>query len=111
MKNNLINDINNYINYLNAKGLSVSVHGKTISGLIENNIHKNSYCTFIKTRDEAWKQCVKCQQKVLKAYNNDYRGQMYIHLHDWPRFFLKTCVLRSPKAHRRGQQFQSQITN
>ena len=72
MKNNLINDINNYINYLNAKGLSVSVHGKTISGLIENNIHKNSYCTFIKTRDEAWKQCVKCQQKVLKAYNNDY---------------------------------------
>ena len=72
MKNNLINDINKYINYLNAKGLSVSVHGKTISGLIENNIHKNSYCTFIKTRDEAWKQCVKCQQKVLKAYNNDY---------------------------------------
>lgn len=72
MKNNLINDINSYINYLNSKGLSVSVHGKTISGLIENNIHKNSYCTFIKTRDEAWKQCVKCQQKVLKAYNNDY---------------------------------------
>ena len=72
MKNKLINDINNYINYLSSKGLFVSVHGKTISGLIENNIHKNSYCTFIKTRDEAWKRCVKCQQKVLKAYNNDY---------------------------------------
>lgn len=71
MKNNLINDINSYINYLNSKGLCVSVHGRTISGLIENNIHKNSYCTFIKTRDEAWKRCIKCQQNVLKAYNND----------------------------------------
>jgi len=71
MKNSLINDINNYINYLYSKGLYVSVHGRTISGLIENNIHKNSYCTFIKTRDEAWKRCIKCQQNVLKAYNND----------------------------------------
>lgn len=72
MKTNLINDINNYINYLNSKGLFVSVHGKIISGLLENNIHKNSYCAFIKTCDEAWERCVKCQQKVLKAYNNDY---------------------------------------
>ena len=71
MKNNLINDINDYMNYLNSKGLYVSVHGKTISGLIENNTHKNSYCSFIKTRDEAWKRCVKCQQNVLKAYNGD----------------------------------------
>lgn len=71
MKNNLINDINNYINYLNSKGLFVSVHGKIISGLIENNVHKNPYCTFIKTSDEAWKRCVKCQQNVFNAYNND----------------------------------------
>ena len=33
MQNTLINDINNYISYLNSKGLSVSVHGKTAGGL------------------------------------------------------------------------------
>lgn len=72
MKDTLIKDINNYISYLNSNGFSVSVHGKNIGGLIENNIHKNSYCTFIKTSDEAWNQCVKCQQNVFNAYNNDY---------------------------------------
>ena len=65
-------DINNYISYLNSKGFSVSVHGKNIGGLIENNIHNNPYCTFVKTKDEAWKKCVQCQQNVFNAYNNDY---------------------------------------
>ena len=72
MKDNLISDINNYISYLNSKGFSVSVHGKNIGGLIENNIHNNPYCTFVKTNDEAWKKCVQCQQNVFNAYNNDY---------------------------------------
>ena len=72
MKDNLIRDINNYISYLNAKGFSVTVHGKNIGGLIENNIHNNPYCTFVKTNDEAWKKCVQCQQNVFNAYNNDY---------------------------------------
>lgn len=72
MKENLISDINNYISYLNSKGFSVSVHGKNIGGLIENNIHNNPYCTFIKTNDEAWKKCVQCQQNVFNAYNSDY---------------------------------------
>ena len=72
MKDNLIRDINNYISYLNSKGFSVSVHGKNIGGLIENNIHNNPYCTFVKTNDEAWKKCVQCQQNVFNAYNNDY---------------------------------------
>ena len=72
MKDNLIRDINNYISYLNSKGFSVSVHGKNIGGLIENNIHNNPYCTFVKTNDEAWKKCVQCQQNVFNAYNSDY---------------------------------------
>ena len=72
MKDNLISDINNYISYLNSKGFSVSVHGKNIAGFIENNIHNNPYCTFVKTNDEAWKKCVQCQQNVFNAYNNDY---------------------------------------
>ncbi len=73
MQKDLINDINNYISYLiNTKGLYISVHGKIISGLIENNIHKNPYCTFIKTNDAAWKHCIKCQQNVFNAYNKDY---------------------------------------
>lgn len=72
MKDNLISDINNYISYLNSKGFSVSVHGKNIGGLIENNIHNNPYCTFVKTNDEAWKKCVQCQQNVFNAYNSDY---------------------------------------
>ena len=71
MKNKLICDIDNYISYLNGKGLSISVHGKIISGLLKHNIHKNPYCSFIKTNDEAWRQCVKCQQKVFNAYNSD----------------------------------------
>ena len=72
MKDNLIRDLNNYISYLNSKGFSVSVHGKNIGGLIENNIHNNPYCTFVKTNDEAWKKCVHCQQNVFNAYNSDY---------------------------------------
>lgn len=71
MRNGLINDINSYISYLNSKGLYISVHGKIISGLLEHNIHKNPYCSFIKTSDEAWAHCVKCQQKVFNACNND----------------------------------------
>lgn len=72
MKENLISDINNYISYLNSKGFSVSLHGKNIAGFIENNIHNNPYCTFVKTNDEAWKKCVQCQRNVFNAYNNDY---------------------------------------
>ncbi len=72
MKAVLIKDIENYISYLNAKGLAVSVHGKMISGLLEYNRHKNPYCNFIKTNEEAWSQCIKCQQKVFNACNNDF---------------------------------------
>ncbi len=72
MKSELINDIDNYISYLNSKGFYISVHGKIISGLLKHNMHKNPYCSFIKTNDEAWQQCIKCQQKVFNACNNNY---------------------------------------
>lgn len=72
MRNKLIDDINSYISYLNTKGLSVSVHGKIIGGLIEHNIHKNPYCSFIKTNNDAWEKCVKCQQKIFNICNDDY---------------------------------------
>jgi AraC-like DNA-binding protein len=71
MANSLIKDINNYIAYLNSKNLSISVHGKIVSGLLEHNLHINPYCSFIKTNDEAWDKCVKCQQRVFNACNND----------------------------------------
>ena len=72
MQKGLIKDINSYISFLNGKGLAVSVHGKIINGLIEHNLHKNPYCSFIKTDDDAWARCVKCQQKVFNACNNDF---------------------------------------
>lgn len=72
MKNELINDIDNYISYLISKGLYVSVHGKIISGLIKYNLHKNPYCSFIKTNStEACMKCIGYQKKVLNACNND----------------------------------------
>ena len=71
MKNDLIKDINKYISYLEEKGLSVSVHGRPISGLLEHNVHKSPFCAYIKSNEDAWKKCVKCQQKVFSAYNGD----------------------------------------
>ena len=72
MKNKLIEDINNYISHLNSAGLYVSVHGKTTGGLLEHNIHENPFCSFVKTNDEVWGKCVKCQQKVFCESNKDY---------------------------------------
>ena len=71
MANSLINDINNYISYLNSKGLFISVHGKFANILLEHNIHLNPYCSFVKTNDEAWNTCIKCQQKVFDFCNNE----------------------------------------
>lgn len=71
MEISLIKDINNYINFLNSKNLYISVHGKLASGLLEHNIHTNPYCSFIKTNDDAWTQCIKRQHKVFNACNND----------------------------------------
>lgn len=87
MKNKLIEDINNYISYLNNKGLSVSVHGKIIGGLLEHNVHNNPFCTFVKTNDDAWKKCEKCQQKVFgKCNEGRLFGMCYAGLEEYVFF-------------------------
>lgn len=72
MRNNLIDDINNYITYLNSCGFSVSVHGRTVCGLLEHNIHRNPFCEFVKTDGEAWDKCIGCQQRVF-----DFSGKEF----------------------------------
>lgn len=71
MKNTLIQDINDYITYLSSKGLWVSVHGRNVSGMLEHNVHTNPFCAYVKSNEDAWKKCVKCQQKVFSAYNGN----------------------------------------
>lgn len=72
MKENLIYDINRYISYLNNNGLFVTVHGKGISGLLEHNIHRNPFCSLVKTDSNAWQKCIQCQQKVFKEYKKEF---------------------------------------
>lgn len=71
MKNKLINDITAYINYLNEKGLYVTVHGGYAFRLFEHNIHKHPYCTLIKAEKDLWKNCLRCQKKVLNKYKEE----------------------------------------
>lgn len=68
MKNKLIADINNYIDYLNQLGFSVTVHGKYASSFLIHNIHSNPFCTLVKTDPQAWQKCIACQRKVFKEY-------------------------------------------
>ena len=72
MKNRLVEDINNYIRMLNDSGLAVTVHGKLISGLLEHNIHRNPFCSLVKTDAEAWRKCINCQQKVFSENKKDH---------------------------------------
>lgn len=74
MKNQLIQDINQYISYLKQMGFFISVHGKGIGGLLENNIHTNPFCLLIKTDPEAWQKCIRCQKKVYASYQ---KGQLF----------------------------------
>ena len=71
MRNDLISDINAYISYLNSRGLSISVHGRTVCGLLEHNIHTNPFCTFVKTNNDVWEKCIKCQQKLFNLTDRD----------------------------------------
>lgn len=74
MRNQLINDINQYLDMLNAEGLYVTVHGKGICGLLNHNIHTNPFCTYVKTDDNAWRKCIACQKKVFSKYES---GQIF----------------------------------
>jgi YesN/AraC family two-component response regulator len=71
MNTQLIFDINQYISYLNNSGLSVTVQGKDIDGLFENNIHRNPFCSLVKTDEAAWQECIHCQHKVLKEHKRE----------------------------------------
>lgn len=74
MKKQLVQDINAYISYLNRGGLFVTVHGKGISGLLEHNIHRNPFCSLVKTDGAAWQKCIDCQQRVYKERK---RGSLF----------------------------------
>lgn len=77
MSSKLIENINNYISYLNSQSLSVSVHGRSTSGILEHNLHTNPFCTFVKTNDAAWKNCVKCQKKIHGINKEHFFGMCY----------------------------------
>ncbi len=68
MKHKLVHDINNYISYLTEQNLFITIHGWEIGGLLENNIHRNPFCSLVKTDDAAWQKCIHCQQKVFREY-------------------------------------------
>lgn len=70
MRNKLTDDINNYIDYLESLGLSVSVHGRAVSGILEHNVHANPFCVLVKTDSDAWDKCISCQQKVFARYRD-----------------------------------------
>lgn len=87
MKDKLIFDINKYIGHLNDIGLFVTVHGKGISGLLEHNIHINPYCTLVKTNDNAWQKCIRCQQRVFGEYKREsFFGMCYAGMEEYVYF-------------------------
>ncbi len=95
MKNKLITDIYNYIDYLNSQGLSVTVHGKYASGLLRHNIHSNSFCFLVKTDPQAWQKCIACQQRVLKEHKKEYIfGMCYAGMEEYV-FFVNEKIFVS----------------
>ena len=68
MNGSLIEDIQNYIAHLNRSGLFVTVHGGGIGGLLRHNIHRHPFCALVKTDEEAWQKCIRCQQKVFSRH-------------------------------------------
>ena len=97
MKNKLIEDINRYITSLNDGGLAVTVHGKLVSGLLEHNIHRNPFCSMVKTDAEAWKKCISCQQKVFsESKKGHFFGMCYAGVEEYVFFvgdktFVSVC--------------------
>lgn len=71
MKHTLIDDINRYLALLNDSGLYVTVHGRDIAGLLSYNIHRNPYCSYVKTDSDAWDTCIRKQRKLLRHASVD----------------------------------------
>ncbi len=61
-------DILNYLNFLEAVGFTVTLHGEIIvnSNLLEFNFHQNPYCKYIKTGYGKWNECICRQHKIYK---------------------------------------------
>lgn len=80
-----IKKIKNYILMLKTIfSLSVSLHAPNYNSIVNSdellsfNIHSNSYCSIIKTKQDAQKHCQDCQIKILKkCENGSFCGNCY----------------------------------
>ena len=87
MTTKLLKDIENYIAYLNANGLWITVHGQGIDGLLEHNIHRNPYCALVKTDAAAWQRCKQHQQKVFRGCGQEcFFGMCYAGMEEYVFF-------------------------
>lgn len=71
MIHELINNIKDYIAYLENRGIYISIHtdfAEYMLPLLDFNIHKNPMCLIIKSENSAWNRCI-------KEHNNEYFGQ------------------------------------
>ena len=65
----LLEDINQYIEYLKQIGLQITIHSNAhhnLAGLFQFNYHENAFCRLVKSEPEAWKKCVCMQQKIFR---------------------------------------------
>lgn len=87
MRNKILLDIKNYINYLNNLKISISIHGDVDFDLLEYNFHKNSYCSLIKLNDQAWNKCICSQSKIYKLKNKEsFFGMCYAGVEEYVYF-------------------------
>lgn len=74
MLDSLINDIGSYIEYLQSKGLYITVHGEISECLHEIpgiDIHNNPFCIMLKSDTCAWEKCVLSQKKIYESGNKE----------------------------------------
>lgn len=76
MQYRLVDDINNYMDYLNGLGLYVTVHGRGISGLLKHNVHQNPFCLYVKTDPDAWARCIREQKQVFAQHKKGHLCRM-----------------------------------
>ena len=94
--------IKKYILFLKQnQNLYVSIHSKNFDPIINSstlspfNIHDNSYCTTIKTKNDAYKNCINCQIKTIEKCNNGpFYGTCYAGVSEYvyPIFKKEECV-------------------
>lgn len=68
----LIDDIIAYIEYLKGIGLDITIHESDaylfeyMYDFSKYNIHGNPFCVAVKSNNDAWEHCIKCQEKIYK---------------------------------------------